>query len=847
MPTTFTSTQDMSTLRKSCRFCRSRKVRCSGHSICNACKERNIDCSYEKEGIRGRRKVEKVKQTARTLSERLLDASPSSGSVNSAGLDALSALDESQPAVSCTKSVPSLEPPAVADILQMAGYEHSSLPKSIANELQQIFYRKYVKKDHPGCRSFKLDTVIDQRKSGPSELDTVIDQMKSSSSTTEQDRQSDTFRPMEYEDLISFMPQDIVELLVLRFGALGCDRIGANGIRYLRQSLERDSVTTMFDRPVEFSTTLSDYRQHRTQQMLEIWFSRHPLSFIVSKTLLLREIRDGKYEEVLLAVMLADVECAQQDGQARGKGEAMFTWASAQLCRRSRDSENISIAQALMLLGWRQLCTSKPHRAMCYFEWVATVAPALQEPELGLHRINGVDIAHVFVELKRNMCWFAYCVTLWTLMQTDSATRDILPSTTLISFPPVTEPKSATLQLDVVSDNLSTLSSQRLAFRQLWPLCHLSSTVAHIYALYPQRRDADDLSLSSCWQKRTVYQLRNAFTVENDLPPLCARIRSVLLDTLEPVKLHLEDRTSQAMVNLAYQTMAVHFLFPRLEDSSAPVSLTNAIIDSFCESAESILQVSRALEQLPDEGRVAFMPVRPCSDASTCALAFATCARAVDSLRKLLEAASQTGNRQFEGRRADLLRVATELHAYSKQSRIVHSAHLGLIKKQLKMTIRSLDAPASSLGDPNRSEGAMFSRGFVAKDQRDLRPRTNPDLSRPPEVTPDTDEVTAWLADFDETGLHCLSHAFVAENPGQLGQRWWGDELHMKELGERESGNDGDVSTTLPKLPMPGDARTSGLRWEQPSGVGSPLIDPPRCWHMSSVWDVDSEWTVDKL
>ncbi|CAG8981763.1 hypothetical protein HYALB_00004705 [Hymenoscyphus albidus] len=41
-------------LRKSCQFCRSRKIRCSGHSICNACRERNIECSYGACGQKGR-------------------------------------------------------------------------------------------------------------------------------------------------------------------------------------------------------------------------------------------------------------------------------------------------------------------------------------------------------------------------------------------------------------------------------------------------------------------------------------------------------------------------------------------------------------------------------------------------------------------------------------------------------------------------------------------------------------------------------------------------------------------------------------------------------------------------
>ncbi|KAK6501551.1 hypothetical protein TWF481_009387 [Arthrobotrys musiformis] len=43
-------------MRRSCHFCRLRKIRCSGQNICSACRERNIDCVYEAESSRGRPK-----------------------------------------------------------------------------------------------------------------------------------------------------------------------------------------------------------------------------------------------------------------------------------------------------------------------------------------------------------------------------------------------------------------------------------------------------------------------------------------------------------------------------------------------------------------------------------------------------------------------------------------------------------------------------------------------------------------------------------------------------------------------------------------------------------------------
>ncbi|RJE22807.1 hypothetical protein PHISCL_04865 [Aspergillus sclerotialis] len=43
-------------LRKSCVFCRSRKIRCSGGHVCAACRERNLNCVYSPEAKKGRPK-----------------------------------------------------------------------------------------------------------------------------------------------------------------------------------------------------------------------------------------------------------------------------------------------------------------------------------------------------------------------------------------------------------------------------------------------------------------------------------------------------------------------------------------------------------------------------------------------------------------------------------------------------------------------------------------------------------------------------------------------------------------------------------------------------------------------
>lgn len=77
-------------MRKSCQFCRSRKTRCSGGLICNACHSRNISCVYGRESQKGRPRTSATESNpfgrsfARKLNEKGNDDCGSSYSSESA-------------------------------------------------------------------------------------------------------------------------------------------------------------------------------------------------------------------------------------------------------------------------------------------------------------------------------------------------------------------------------------------------------------------------------------------------------------------------------------------------------------------------------------------------------------------------------------------------------------------------------------------------------------------------------------------------------------------------------------------------------------------------------------------
>ena len=186
-------------------------------------------------------------------------------------------------------------------------------------------------------------------------------------------------RPISYEQLLYTVTQELVEMLSIRFGNLGCYHHADTSARFFAISLAQDHTPTMFEpTSAEEPNPLIDFDSHRTIQMIEVWFSVHPLSNIISKTLLLRSLRSNTHDPLLLAVMLADASDVNENDAAREKKEALFRWAAAKLSSRPAKSCGLSTVQMLMLLGWHELCVSRARRATCYLGYAGRIVTGLK-------------------------------------------------------------------------------------------------------------------------------------------------------------------------------------------------------------------------------------------------------------------------------------------------------------------------------------------------------------------------------------------------------------------------------------------------------------------------------------
>lgn len=334
-----------SALRRSCTFCRTRRIRCSGGHICTACRGRNINCIYGREARKGRPR--RTDQGHRHQPSSSLEAGLETG-----------------------------VPLVLGDDSKQTGQADGSL--TLGRMLEQMFDEYLICKS--GLRSvFRASINIFHRK--------------------QQQQQEDRCSRLNYDGLLCFLASDMVEIFVSRFGYLGCESPNFAQQDFYIASLAADTTSNMFDPPKELENPISTLGMHLVMQLVEVcWFSMHPLSPLVSKTLLLSGIKDGTVDETLLAVILADAceifsntnteaKTALHDGDGgkdRGDQTQQTMAYFAAMLLKSRpfplsELATIPTAQAMVLLGWRDLSLGNARRGSCYVGYACRIASRLHQ------------------------------------------------------------------------------------------------------------------------------------------------------------------------------------------------------------------------------------------------------------------------------------------------------------------------------------------------------------------------------------------------------------------------------------------------------------------------------------
>ncbi|KAH9233868.1 hypothetical protein K456DRAFT_1837128, partial [Colletotrichum gloeosporioides 23] len=647
-------------LRKSCAFCRARKIKCSNETICEACRKQNVDCVYDWD--------------SRPTKPRPVSRDGSRRNSNADGTISIPMMRRQRSSTAgSSRSTLFLEDPTFSEENGMVSLDCEDVATVLEERFQGNFGEDLGRGTKPEFQGndATFSHALQRNPSG-----------QGGNSNSKSFR-----RDPKYTSILHFLAHDLVSLVVNKVGSLGSTFLEHGGGRFYSSTIASDTTPTMFDATLPGPSPLSEYGTRQIGQLVDVWYSVHPLSFLVSKTLLLRALRDNTHDEILLAVILADASMSLGDEVAMGKAQTLWDWAASQLQNRPLPAAatqpgmpgdgvslpSLSTAQALMVLGWNALCQKQVRRATCYIDLAGRIATEIKERistsggSLVTSRINGIDICEVEKEIAAYLYWTTYALNLWISLQTRTLVSQLQPTGAASILLPADESSSALLRLDEISDNLSTLQKQKEMIKDIWPLAHIASTAAYIFNTY--------LGAAA---------LENATAV-------CHDASRVLAENIFVVNLQPAPAPSRYFVLAMYHTMSIHLLFPSTGASppTNPLLLNEAAVESFLVSAQQsagiMLQVGEhedpVLSSLPIQNRSNVPDIFcPTMDA---------CARGLSFIYAQKASGAYAMNPQMDTYDIRLEALASRLVDIAASDFVPGGSQLRVIKKHLKAVSRA--------------------------------------------------------------------------------------------------------------------------------------------------------------
>ncbi|KAI1187082.1 hypothetical protein F5B17DRAFT_453706 [Nemania serpens] len=693
-------------LRKSCTFCRARKIRCSNETICEACRKQNVDCVYDFEPYRPNGSTNNHGESPPTTNESITVQTEDPVSItplrNSRHCSSVSQSSSSAP---CERDAASGSPQLSAEY--------------VAEELEAIFEDNFIREDN-GPRSTAWQRKISTLYRAAGSLSS--DQRDSRTPASNPGSQS-----LRYAAVFTSMTEDLVGSVIGKFGNLGCHQVERGGSKFFMNSISRDDRTSMFEpdlpMPEPDSNALVDYGSRKITQTIDVWFSSHPLSFLISKTLLMHELRAGTHDETLVSVLLADAYMFIGDDAAAARSHMFLSLAISNLRKQALDPctasgsfspqstshRGISTAQALLLLGWNALCRSQIRRATCYISLARRLTTKMNMQKWACTsgapggRINGVEVSEVVRETMAYLWCISYTLMLWLYTQVQEF-PDLSHNTPASASLPIDASSSALISLDEASDNFSTLQRQKAALTNVWPLAHVSSVVAHIYALYPKPDVLVRRTNSGLWQESALLALQRIQDSSSlqSLDSVCREIHRVLMENASLLDAKIKHAPTGVLVLIVYHTIGIHVLFPRplpeQDGYSRNTPFSPDIIDRFCASAEEIVKIITEVHESLDTDTVSMIQsqLHP-SSPEIFVLALDSCVRAISAICSRQGRSTRLLDFDvFAYYRPKLESLTLRLFTLAEYQFFCPRASLHEVRKQLKAILRSLRPPQSS-------------------------------------------------------------------------------------------------------------------------------------------------------
>lgn len=727
-----------SALRRSCIFCRARKIRCSGGHVCSACRERNINCVYGPESRKGR---PRRKQSAGTDGQMKMPPTPMPGDGNADASSSSARTQSPQDRVASPGST-----------------------QTVGQELQHMFREYFIKKTGSHSNLFQNSIAVFHR---------GMDQFSQTQTKSPPTPQ------LTYDGLLSFLAHDMVEML-LRFGQLGSDQPFGPSCNFYISNLASDTTPSMFTTLQSGIEPLRSFGKYIIIQIVDLWFSMHPLSMILSKTLLLSAVKDETVDAALLAIILADTSQSRQGSGAEAAlgqehPEALADLAATLLAQRTlplAESERMSTAQAMMLLGWREMCKGNVRRATCFIGYTCRIVSQIQKgcgdvsaTDVDGIKLNGVSISNVEREILRNLYWLCLSTTTWTFMQIQQPFSLLLPHE-VPEFPCADETSSTLIQLDKASGNISTLQAQIRNMQWLWPLSHITSTVAYTYTLFlnATKQEPSPRQELASWQTQHIHELHRLPQACMDPLVLSRQIRRILLQSIQDVEREVTNFTSQSFLLAAYHAMAIQMIFFERAQSEDDLFLLPSIFQSFKHSASALIAVAQrsppppispvSLSCLVGAGR---------ADAvRTVALGLDTASHALVEIHRQCSLWPGDSDEPIKTLHAQLVEFARAIHQACRTDHLMRCGSvIQPIKKRLKHLQRSLSS-GRPVSPGTTTEGSGHTHGTGSPQDVDsgtmqIDPAPWPSLALDP------------LSDLPHYTMDTMEHGFTMSEPLDFG------------------------------------------------------------------------------
>ncbi|KAM0382228.1 hypothetical protein HYE67_011054 [Fusarium culmorum] len=628
-------------LRRSCAFCRARKIKCSNETICEACRKQGVDCIYDFESPRAK---------GRNLS---FDGSKGN---NLLQVRSDHDLPESKRRRSCSaNSASSMSPRRVHEDLVPLG----DGVESLAASLEQVFQDRFSQIVFGEASRVDLQATCNKARC---------------------------------TGLLPLVACDLVGSVGQGYSILGACQPDDSNSQLIRSGLSNDKTSSMFDNNASYcSSPISTFSHRQRNQLIDVWYSAHPLTFLISKTLLLREMREDTCDEILIAVMLADASFVIGEAPMVTRGHELLQWAKAQLQMRpnhaleendavysgvpTRVYKGVTTAQTLVLLAWNALSTNEFRRAVCYIQVASKMVTQINDcmskdvSPPSSSRINGVDVLDVEKEVVSNLWWTTFSLNLWMSIQ-----AGVSPDASLSTFAhdslPATENSSVSIQLDLVSENFNTLQKQKRNIREMRPLAHIVNTVAYLFSQSDQI--ASKHGLNACREAmREVESSNTKRSNQGDQPD-----------------------ESRHLIVAFHQTMIIQLLFPKNGPFYDQVIIPTDTLHQFCSSLEHIIRSLSPPSGQLDHHATPASSIQEHLSKSLCNLLDA-CSRAFSLVSENLGLGLDPSyfRPDWDSR---LCSLASSLYSISKTSSFYQTTSLRNVRKQLKACIRAFSGQDSS-------------------------------------------------------------------------------------------------------------------------------------------------------